>query len=84
MADWGEAMSYYQPVETLPTGQRLKDGQQAIAAASTATQKMPREQSCIAALAIIYDDEALAKSGARAQAYSAGCRNSQRNTRRIT
>jgi len=70
MADWGEAMSYYQPVETLPTGQQLKDGQQAIAVASTATQKTPREQSYIAALAIIYDDKALPKSGARAQAYS--------------
>ena len=71
MAYWGEAMSYYQPVETLPEGQQLLDGQRAIAAAANATTKTSREASLISALAIIFDTNTRPKSSVRAEAYSA-------------
>jgi tetratricopeptide (TPR) repeat protein len=70
IAYWGEAMSHYQPVEELPAGAELKAGQEAIRRAQSATQKSPREDAYIEALAIIYGDTAVPERGSRARRYS--------------
>ena len=70
MGYWGEAMSYYQPVEQLPSGEQLKAGQEAIARAQVASRKTARERGYIDALAVIYDNKAVPAHDARAQRYS--------------
>ena len=70
MAYWGQAVSEYQPVETLPDGDQLKAGRSFLVAAHNASEQTPRERSYVNALSILFDTEALPKSENRALAYS--------------
>ncbi len=55
MAWWGEAMSDWQQIKSLPEGPQLKAGQIALARARAASVKSPREAAYIDALAVIFD-----------------------------
>ena len=70
MAYWGQAVSEYQPVETLPEGDQLKAGRSFLVEAHNASEQTPRERRYVDALSILFDTDALPKSGSRAVAYS--------------
>ena len=70
MAYWGQAISEYQPVESLPEGTQLQGGREYLAKARAASEQSSRERGYIDALGIIFDTTAIPKAGARAGAYS--------------
>ena len=70
MAWWGEAMSDWQQIESLPEGAQLKAGQIALAKARAASVKSPRETAYIDALAVIFDPAARPDPAVRVMAFS--------------
>jgi hypothetical protein len=68
VAYWGQAISYYQPVETLPEGGQLRHGREAIVRAQSAASQSRRERGYIEALQFIFDSDS--EPGARATRYS--------------
>ena len=70
MAYWGQAISEYQPVETLPEGQQLEAGQKYLVRAQSASEASPHERAYIGALGAIFDITSRPKASERAIAYS--------------
>ena len=70
MAYWGQAMSEYQPVESLPEGSQLQAGREYVAKARAASEQTTRERGYLDALATIFNTTASPKAGDRAAAYS--------------
>ena len=70
MAYWGQALSEYQPVESLPEGSQLQGGREYLSKARAASAQTLRERGYIDALGIIFDTTATPEAGARAAGYS--------------